>query len=288
MTKRTTWIWMALVVGLVGAQGGRVFAADREHQQLMADIRMLQEQNLQLQLLLVQLQEALKLVNVKLEDQNAVSRKTAADQKLQADTVTSDVRVVREKLDDTNVRLSTLSQEIDALRQSIPRAFPTYPAPVDPTAAVPDGTGAIPPAPMPAEPVAPSTAGLSPQRMFEEAKGDYAVGQWALALAGFETLIKTFPRSDLAPEAQYYIGETHMLEGKYDRGLAAYVSLINTYPASGQVPSAYYKAGLAYFRLGDAAKATESWEICVKNYPDSEASRMARQSLESAKRQPRP
>jgi tol-pal system protein YbgF len=287
MTKRTTWIWVAAVMTIVAAQSGRVVAADREHQQLMADIRMLQEQNLQLQLLLGQLQESLKLVNAKLEDQTATSRKTAADQKLQVDTVTSDVRVVREKLDDTNVRLSTLSQEIEALRSSIPKTFAPYPAPVDPSVVPTDG-GAVPAAPMPTAPAAPSTAGLSPQRMFEEAKGDYSVGQWALALAGFETLIKTFPRSDLAPEAQYYVGETHMLEGKYDKGLAAYVSLINTYPASGQVPSAYYKAGLAYFRLGQADKATESWEICVKSYPDSDASKLARQSLESAKRQPRP
>lgn len=287
MTKRTTWIWVAAVMTMVAAQSGRVVAADREHQQLMADIRMLQEQNLQLQLLLGQLQESLKLVNAKLEDQNATSRKTAADQKLQVDTVTSDVRVVREKLDDTNVRLSTLSQEIEALRSSIPKTFSPYPAPVDPSAVPPDG-GAVPAAPMPTAPAAPSTAGLSPQRMFEEAKGDYSVGQWALALAGFETLIKTFPRSDLAPEAQYYVGETHMLEGKYDKGLAAYVSLINTYPASGQVPSAYYKAGLAYFRLGQPDKAMESWETCVKSYPDSDASKLARQSLESAKRQPRP
>ncbi len=287
MTKRTTWIWVAAVMTMVAAQGGRVVAADREHQQLMADIRMLQEQNLQLQLLLGQLQESLKLVNARLEDQAATSRKTAADQKLQVDTVTSDVRVVREKLDDTNVRLSTLSQEIEALRSAIPKTFTPYPAPTDPSVAPPDGS-AVPAAPVVSAPTAPSTAGLSPQRMFEEAKGDYSVGQWALALAGFETLIKTFPRSDLAPEAQYYVGETHMLEGKYDKGLAAYLSLINTYPASGQVPSAYYKAGLAYFRLGQADKATESWETCVKSYPDSDASKLARQSLESAKRQPRP
>lgn len=286
MTTRTTWIWAATVVAFLAGRGATLVAADREHQQLMADIRMLQEQNQQLQLLLAQLQEALKAVNGKLDDQSATQRKTAADQKLQVDTVTGDVRVVREKLDDTNVRLSTLSQEIDALRQSIPKTFTAYPAPFDPSTVAADGTAGTPPEAGAA--AAPSTAGLSPQRMFEEAKGDYAVGQWALALAGFETLIKTFPKSDLAPEAQYYIGETHMLEGKYDKGLAAYLSLINTYPASGQVASAYYKAGLAYFRLGQPDKATEAWDICVKNYPDSEASRMARQSLESAKRQPKP
>ncbi|MFN8057567.1 MAG: tetratricopeptide repeat protein [Vicinamibacterales bacterium] len=259
-------------------------AANREHQQLMADIRMLQEQNQQLQLMLSTLQETLKVVNAKLEEQATNNRKLAADQKLQVDGIGSDVRVVRERLDDTNVRLSSLAQEIDALRQSIPKSAPMTTT-LDPNAPqTPEGTQ---PAPAPA-PVAASTAGLSPQRLFDEAKGDYAVGQFALALAGFEQLIKTFPKSDLAPEAQYYIGETHLIEGKNDKAAAAYGALIASYPASPQLSSAYYKRGVALFRLGEVDNAVESWDYCVKSFPNSDASRLAKQSLESARRQRKP
>ena len=45
-----------------------------------------------------------------------VTRKAFADQKLLVDTISSDLRVVREKVDDTNVRISSLSQEVEALR----------------------------------------------------------------------------------------------------------------------------------------------------------------------------
>ena len=40
------------------------------------------------------------------------------DQKLVIDNLTNDVRVIREKLDDNNVRIGSLTQELDSLRQS--------------------------------------------------------------------------------------------------------------------------------------------------------------------------
>ena len=60
-------------------------AANKEHQQMMADIRMLQEQAQQLQGLLAALAEALKTVTTRLDEQTAASRKAFADQKLLVD-----------------------------------------------------------------------------------------------------------------------------------------------------------------------------------------------------------
>src|SRR5690349_21898639 len=94
-------------------------AANKEHQQLAADIRMLQEQAQLLQNLLGTLNESLKAVNTRLDQQTEANRKALADQKLVVDNLSNDVRVIREKLDDNNVRIGTLSQEVEALRQSL-------------------------------------------------------------------------------------------------------------------------------------------------------------------------
>ena len=59
-------------------------AANKEHQQLMADIRMLQEQSQVLQNLLGQLNDTLKGVNMRLDQQTEASRKSMADQMQQA------------------------------------------------------------------------------------------------------------------------------------------------------------------------------------------------------------
>src|SRR6478672_5554390 len=83
-------------------------AANKEHLQLMAEIRMLQEQQQQLQGLLGALQDTLKAFGTKLDDSAAASRKAMADQTLATTNIADNVRILREKTDDTNVRISTM------------------------------------------------------------------------------------------------------------------------------------------------------------------------------------
>ena len=92
-----------------------VRGADREHQQMMADIRMLQEQTTRINLLLGSLHETLTVVLTRLDAQAQDTRRAFADQKLLVDNVLGGVRIVREKVDETNVRVSSLAQEVEAL-----------------------------------------------------------------------------------------------------------------------------------------------------------------------------
>ena len=71
---------VAAVLVLVGASPAA--AADKAHQQLMAEIRMLQEQQQQLQQMMGALAETLKTVSTKVDDQTAANRKAFADSKL--------------------------------------------------------------------------------------------------------------------------------------------------------------------------------------------------------------
>jgi tol-pal system protein YbgF len=255
-----------------------VSAADREHQQLAADLRMLQEQAQQLAITFAALNDVLKAVNARLDQQTETSRKAFADQKLLVDNMSADLRVIRERTDETNVRISTLGQELEALRTSVAAipvaAPPAAEVPLDPNA--PPGTT---PAPGPVGSV-PSTLGLSPTRMYETAFADYAAGQWSLAIQGFDTFLKTFPKSEMADDAQFYIGETHYASGKYSDAVAAYNAVIQTYQNSNSTPLAYYKRGLAQERMEQKEAARASWEFVIKHYPDSEAGRLAKQSLD--------
>ena len=169
-------------------------AVDREHQQIMADIRMLEEQTQQLQQMLSTLGDALKQLNSRLDDQTAIERKAFADGKVQMDNLSGDVRIVREKVDETNVRLSSLSQEMEALRTSLP-APGTTPAPPTTSDATQPTAGASPtPA---ATPAAAPVAGQTPQRLYDQAFADYSMSQFPLAVQGFEAFIKYFPKSDM-------------------------------------------------------------------------------------------
>src|SRR5438270_619918 len=118
----------ALLLTFVAFSAGPAWAGpNKEYLQLLAEIRMLQEQNQQMQQLFGSLQDTLKAFSTKLDDQTAANRKSLADQTLAVNNIGDTVRVLREKADDTNVRISTVAQEIQALRQSI-AAMPTAPA----------------------------------------------------------------------------------------------------------------------------------------------------------------
>ena len=264
---------------------------------MMADIRMLQEQNHQLQQSIGTLVDALKTVTTKLDEQSATTRKTTADQQLLIDGLTSDLRVVREKIDDTHVRLGSLAQEVDALRNSIPQV-PSPGVAVDPNAP-PPSTSASPtgPAgsahrgrldacrrwPRPARRPNPA-AGMSPGRLWDMAFSDYAAGQWPLAIQGFETYIRAFPRSEQADDAQFYIGEAYQLDGKMREALAAYERVAADYPQSNRAADSYYKRGVIYNTLNQPDKAREMFETTIRLFPNSESSRLARQLLDSRPR----
>src|SRR4030095_896900 len=122
---------LLLSTGLVLSASPAWAGPSKEYLQLLAEIRMLQEQNAQLKQLFDTLQDALKAFGTKLDDQAATNRKGIADQTLAVNNIGDTVRVLREKADDTNVRISTVAQEIQALRQAIasqPAAQVTVPA----------------------------------------------------------------------------------------------------------------------------------------------------------------
>src|SRR5262245_47169295 len=161
-------------------------AQSRREMQMMADIRMLQEQTQQLQQQLqaaiAALSDSLKQLGTRLDDQSATTRKAFADQKLVTDTVGNDLRVIRERVDETNVRITALSQEVEALRLAIP-AFPGGAAPaVEPPTETPTGASAMPPAASGPPPAVPPPPGVSPQRLYDTAWADFTAGQWTLCV----------------------------------------------------------------------------------------------------------
>jgi tol-pal system protein YbgF len=288
MKQTVSRAFVALV--LVSAIARPAGAANKEQQQMMADIRMLQEQAQQLQNLIGALNtslnatfgEALKAVNARLDEQTGSNRKSFADQKLVIDSLSSDLKIAREKLDDNNVRIGALSQEVDALRQGLQQLNASRPAlateSANPSAATipgeapPNGAGQAPPT---------LPIGTSPQRMYEQASGNYTVGLYDLAIDGFSAYIRSFPKSDMADDAQLQIGHSYLAEGKNDKAVEEYDKVIRNYPGGNAVPDAYYKKGIALTELKQFEQARVAFETVIKMYPDSAAATLAKQRLAS-------
>ena len=273
-------------------------AQNREHQQMAAELRILQEQAQQLAVTLAALNQALaeslKQLNTRIDENSNSMRRGFADQKLLIDNMAGDVSRIRERTGDTSVRIGSLQEELEALRttvQALQQTAGTTPAVTSGTATPTDATASSTPPPAPSlPPPAPvsSTAGLSPTRLYDTAQADYFAGQWSSAISGFEAFLRAFPRSEQADDAQLYIGETHFAQNQWNEAIGAYNQLIQSYPGTNSVPVAYYKRGLAEERLGQTDAAKVSWEAAAKNFPDSDAGRLAKQNLDRLGRaQPR-
>jgi tol-pal system protein YbgF len=255
-------------------------ADDKTHQQLMAEIRMLQEQQSQLARTLAGLADTLKLVTTKIDEQSSANRKTSADQKLLVDNIAEGVRILREKSDDTNVRLSSLTQELESVRQTV-AAIPStatpaagVTAPVDPSTGVPTA---------PTTPVGPPPS-VSPDKAYSAAYSDFTAGQYDLAIAGFEFYLKTFPKSVRAPEAQLNIGNAFYAMGKFGDAVSAFQRVISDYAQSDSVPTAYYKLGLSYEGLKQIDLAKRAYETAIKMFPNAIETQLARQRLDALNR----
>ena len=255
-----------------------VHAQNRERQQIMAEVRMLHEQTMRLQLLIAALDQTLDALSAQLDEQAGATVRAFADQRLQTDSVADDVRILREKLDDTNVRISSMSQEVEALRIAIPPL--TFPGPVlltDPETGLPITPSATA---VNTAPAAPLTAGASPQRMYDTAWADYTSGQWDLAVEGFEAYLNMFPGSELADDAQFYVGETHYADGRFEEAIQAFENVLLNHPDGDVVPEASYKRGLALDRLSETDRARQAFELLIENYPDSAMATLAQQALD--------
>ena len=275
-------IFLGVVLALAAASPAA--AQSRREMQMMADIRMLQEQTQQLQQQVVaaveQLTATLKTINTRVDDQAGATRKSFADQKLAVDQFGGDLRIVRERIDENNVRLTSLGQEVEALRLAIPQFAQPPAAPSDPSSTPTVGASPDPVA----APSVVMAAGMTPQRLYNTALADFTAGQWALCIDGFGTYVRNFARTDLGDDAQWYIGECYQQDGKFAEAVDAYNRVIANFPKGDRVPDAYYKRGIALGAMGQTDRARESFETLMKTYPDHDMARMAKQQVDRLNR----
>ena len=256
-------------------------AANKEQQQLMAELRMLQQHQQQLQQLVLSLSEALKAVNGRLDEQATTSRKALADQRLLVEGMTDNVRILRERADDTNVRLASIAQELESVRQTI--ASQPQPAvsgsPADP-AADPAAGGTLPGGVTTGIGASGGPPNVSPQRTYDSAYSDYAAGQYDLAIEGFETFLRLFPRNVNSDDAQLNIGNAYYNAGKFQEAIAAFQRVTSDYPGTDTVPQAYYKMGLSYMQLKQPDLARKALQVVLDEHANSREAVLAKQALD--------
>jgi tol-pal system protein YbgF len=143
-----------------------------------------------------------------------------------------------------------------------------------PVAAAPPVSGTIAGRPVAA---APDTA--TEQRAYDAALDQFKSGSFPASIASFAAFIKTYPKSPLAPSAQYWIGNAQFAQKDYRASIASQRQLVAAYPDSQKVPDALLNIATGQFEMGDNTAARRTLADLVAKYPQSEAAAKARQRL---------
>lgn len=107
--------------------------------------------------------------------------------------------------------------------------------------------------------------------------------QYSRSLEGFKMFLEEFPKSDLADNAQFWIGECFMALKQYDKAILAYNDVIKKYPKENKVPNAMLRQAIALLEIGDKMASEIQLKNVIKQYPDSNEAKLARKKLNAIK-----
>lgn len=139
------------------------------------------------------------------------------------------------------------------------------------------GSGGLPPgSPTPTGPAAPA---LAPRDLYQQAYSDFARKNYDLSIQGFTEYLRLYRDTDLADNAQYWIGECLQAQAKYEDAVTAFNALLRDFPSSDKIPDARYKKGVALEALGRKSQAILEYRFVVERFPNSQAARLAREKL---------
>lgn len=99
------------------------------------------------------------------------------------------------------------------------------------------------------------------------------------AAMAFKQFLVTYPDSELADNAQYWLAESYYVTQKFDEALAAFELVIATFPRSRKVPDALLKMGYCNYELKAFGSARDALVRVQADYPETTAARLAGQRL---------
>ncbi len=147
---------------------------------------------------------------------------------------------------------------------------PTVPGTDDP-----DASEALPAGDEPGQQVLP----LSDKAAYEQAKKAFDDGDMETARIQFENFITTFPDSDLAGNARFWIADSYYVEKWYEKAILEYQKVLETYPDSNKAAAARLKQGYAFAELGENANARLILNELITRYPDTREAGFAKEKL---------
>jgi len=185
------------------------------------------------------------------------------------DTMSTQVQGLSDNLEEIKSRLGKLNQQLVDLQNTIQALDAKI------------STGA-PAATSPANPGGASSAGgsgPSADTLYSNGLRDITGGKYDLARSEFQDYLKYYGQTDLASNAQFYLGEIAYSQKNYDQAVVEYEKVLTNYPKSFKLAPARLKKGMALLALGQKSAGIRELRDVVTRFPGTEEERRARARL---------
>ena len=182
------------------------------------------------------------------------------------------------RLQELRASLEQRRQEAVAVQQQAASAAAPAPTPGAPQPATPSGAPAAP-----SGAAAPAAEQPGPNQLFQLALDQLRRGSTGAARTAFQDLLRQYPTADVAPDAQFYIGQSYEDESNAAAADSAYATVVTRWPEASRAPTALYKRASVLQRLGRVQAARAALNDVVKRYPRSEEADLARERLKTLK-----
>ncbi len=199
------------------------------------------------------------------------------------DTMSTQVQGLSDNLEEIKSRIGKLNQQLVDLQSSVQNIDARLAGGTPTGAGAPSPTGAVPsPKPegfAPRSDLAPGGASPSADTLYSNGLRDITSGKYDLARSEFADYLKYYGDTDLASNAQFYLGEIAYSQKQYDQAVAEYDKVLSNYPKSFKLAPARLKKGMALIELGQKNPGVRELREVVKRYPGTEEERRARAKL---------
>jgi tol-pal system protein YbgF len=308
---RKQWVIYLGIAMLAGAIGGGLLApapvgaVAREIVELQQSVNQLIQGQQALQTQLTQNEAVEKtLIEQSLDSVNKLSGTMNSLQKsvqdLQAnsgarlDSMSTQVQGVSDNLQELLARMGKLNQQLTDIQNSIqgidsklstgaPGSSPTAMPGALPNAGATPGTLPSAPGGNSAAPYAPAAtpAGSLPSAdlLYSNGLRDLNGKKYDLATQEFQDYLKYYPGTELASNAEFYLGEIAYAQEDYAQAIEAYSKVIDNYPRSFKLAPAHLKKGLALVASGQKASGIRELRTVISKYPGTDEERRARAKL---------
>lgn len=274
-----------LAVLLLAALPAASFAQKQEIREVQRDVASLQDQVRSLErtlnenvgrltAMMQQMSDAVNKVNTNLAVLDATIRDRdknlnapVAAMSTKVDSMANEFQGLRVTMDDLNSRLGKLQQSIVDLGNTVKvlQAPPAPPGRSGPGMAA----GGGPP------------AGMTAEALYANAMRDKDSGAYDSALAEFNDYLRYYGTTDLAPNAQYYIGEIFYTRKDYDNALKAFDTVLERFPDNNKTLDAMYMKGRALVQMGARTKGAAEFRAIIQRNPRSDTAAKARDQLKA-------